>query len=189
MPFFEHKTIGRVLFVHIPKTGGSSVELWLKGAGYNLHRICNWNGAEHQHAPARIYNTWGEFDYKFTVVRHPMTRFLSALSYRGANSDNIDQQARDILQKYQQNKLPHSWGNHLLPQVEFLSKDLEIFRMEDDFFLDLSKRLDIPVGKNRPHTNKSSNIVTASDLSLEVRQKVQELYKDDYKALGYETED
>jgi hypothetical protein len=186
MPIFNHKTKGRVLFIHIPKAAGSSIEKWLKDAGYELDKINHWSGHNHQHAPREVYETWGNFDYKFTIVRNPMDRFISALGFRTIQKGDANRIACDVLKKYKKGILTLDWGNHLQPQVDFLSDDVEIFKFEEDFFPQLSKILDIP--EPFPHENKTRTEVSISDLSEEARQEIQQLYTEDYKVLGYNIE-
>lgn len=69
----------RCIFVHIPRTGGSSVERWLVGR--------NWWAVEPEtkHLTARqaraIYaDVWDDY-FKFSIVRHPLDRVLSMMHY------------------------------------------------------------------------------------------------------------
>ena len=188
MPIFEHPTKGRVLFIHIPKTGGSSIERWLQDAGYQLDKLNHWSGDNHQHATYETWKEWGEFDYKFTVVREPLARFVSALGFRVIQPGDADVRTREILQKQQKNArvlLPH-WGNHLTPQVEFVDDTVEIFRFDQDFFEGISKALDIP--GPFPHENKSRTDAAPHHLTVETQLKIINLYKDDYERFGFPME-
>lgn len=186
MPIFNHRIKGKVLFIHIPKAAGSSIEKWLRDRSYTLDKLCTWNGAHNQHAPKEVYETWGDFDYKFTIVRHPLERFVSALGHRTIHAGDADRIARDILKKYEKGILPQQWGNHLQPQVDFLSDDVEIFRFEDDFFREIGNTLDIP--GPYPHENKTRTTVSHEHLSEDVKQTILRIYAEDYKVLGYEQE-
>lgn len=186
MPIFNHKTKGRVLFIHIPKTAGASIEMWLREAGYELDKINNWSGSLHQHAPREEYEKWGDFDYKFTIVRHPMDRFVSVLGFKGIHASAGNRTARDILEKYDRGILTTQWGNHLLPQVDFISDDTVILKFEEDFFPKLSKILGIP--GPYPHGNKTRTTLNASHLSDTVKDHVRRLYAEDYKRFGYKDE-
>jgi len=176
MPIFNHKTKGRV----------SSVEKLFRDRDYKIEKLGSWDGPNQQHAPREVYETWGEFDYKFTIVRHPLERFVSALGYRTIHAGDADTQARDVLSKYEKGLLPMSWGNHLQPQVDFLSDNVEIFRFEDDFLPEIGKVFDVP--GPYPHENKSRTAVDHTHLSEEVKQTILRIYAEDYKVLGYEAE-
>lgn len=184
MPIFQHSTKGRVLFAHIPKTGGSSVEKWLQATGYELDKINYWASDKAQHATREVYEEWGEFDYKFAVVRHPLTRFVSALGFRMVHAGAANRIARGILTKYEKDpNLVEHWKSHLRPQVDYISDDMDVFRFESDFFADISKALEIP--GPFPHENKNRTTVQPSDLAPETQRRIVELYKADYQAFGY----
>jgi len=185
MPIFNHPDKGKTLFIHIPKAAGSSVEKWLLDHNHTLQKICTWDGPNNQHATREVYEEWGEFDYKFTIVRHPLERFVSALGWRTIHAGDADARARDVLKKYEKGILPLEWGNHLQPQVDFLSDDVEIFRFEDDFFPKIGEALEIP--GPYPHENKSRTTVGHTDLSEEVKQTILRIYAEDYKVLKYDT--
>ena len=70
MIWHSHKCV----FIHIPKTSGSSVEIMFRenGAKYNVkmkHRYASYHAKHHKGA-------WANF-YKFTVVRNPWDRIYS----------------------------------------------------------------------------------------------------------------
>lgn len=70
----------RVLFIHIPKTGGTSVTRWMQGLGrVRLHGDTKPEGLKvtAQHLTwSDIDCMWGcdDFDYAFTIVRNPFSR-------------------------------------------------------------------------------------------------------------------
>jgi hypothetical protein len=67
----------RCIFIHIPRTGGTSIEVWLTGK--------NWADAhpELQHPTAsqarELYADYWDDYFKFSFVRHPVARALSCL--------------------------------------------------------------------------------------------------------------
>lgn len=187
MPIFQHPTRGRVLFIHIPKTAGSSVEKWLQAHGFELEKLNNWDGTHAQHATKETYDQWGEFDYKFTIVREPLARFVSSMGFRGIQPGDADRTARDIIQKFpKRRRLLQHWSNHLTPQIEFLDDDVEIFRFEQDFSTSISEALELP--GPLPHENPSRYPTAPHHLTIDTQMKIIEIYKDDYEALGYPME-
>ena len=77
-----------VLFVHIPKTGGSSVERYLsrhgsvllQGNGRDAGLRCS---AQHLHAEALAsIDAADGHDWSFTIVRHPVARLVSEYRYQ-----------------------------------------------------------------------------------------------------------
>lgn len=184
MPIFDHKEIGRVLFIHIPKTAGSSVEKWLQDSGHYCHKVHHTLPMSHQHATKDIYSKWGHFDYKFAIVRDPLTRFISALAYRSVlPNEQADVTARDALHRHLAGELDAGWGNHLTPQVNFVDDETEVFKFEEDFYRKIRRKLKIYVPF--PYSNKSPTGLTAAHLSEETKQKIKEVYAEDYERFGY----
>lgn len=80
---------GSVLFfVHVPKTGGTSVEAYLraKGATLALHgQAAEWSRAPLQHLHRAAYAEAvppGCYDHGFAIVRDPMARLVSEFRMR-----------------------------------------------------------------------------------------------------------
>lgn len=127
-----------LLFVHIPKCGGSTVEtyLQLKGKlGFKLKGRKGWCKTVPQHVHAEIYEPLfpdGFVDETFTVFRHPVERILSEYRYHVANmleAPPFSDWLEESLAIYADD--PYARDNHLRPQVEFLCDGIKIFRFED----------------------------------------------------------
>ena len=95
MPLFK-KDCEEILFVHIPKSGGSSIEAFFKRQGYEMFfrnkgklegTSCS---AQHFHAKMfeELFNG-ASFDYSFTIVRDPLERMFSEYRHRAKNNDGI----------------------------------------------------------------------------------------------------
>lgn len=127
-----------LLFVHIPKSGGSSIETYLqeKGPlGFKLKGRKGWCKTVPQHVHAELYKPMfpdGFVDETFTVFRDPIQRILSEFRYRSDRSE-VRQPFSTWLQKsfeaYEKN--PYALDNHLRPQVEYLRRGVKVFRFED----------------------------------------------------------
>lgn len=75
-------------FIHIPKTGGSSVSSYLRAKGplalYSRERV-EWSKSTPQHIEAHTQNTLlpeGFADHAFAILRDPIDRLLSEYRYR-----------------------------------------------------------------------------------------------------------
>ena len=101
MPIFR-KDSKSVLFIHIPKTAGTSIETAFEKAGWQL---------DHFHAPGRghgpdrkpcnpqhwhqrllsehVYGTRERIQYEFTVVRNPFTKMISEVMWRDSITANM----------------------------------------------------------------------------------------------------
>lgn len=185
MPIFHHKTLGRVLFIHIPRTGGASIEQWIRNSGYELTKVDYSNPLDNQHATRETYERWGSFDYKFTVVRHPLSRLISALGFRAIPTTQANAHARSILRKIRIDRVPGDWQPHLIPQVDFIDNDVEVFRFEDKTHLEQIKDK-LAFTSECPHENHSKSQIGSNDLSPELRAQVREIYSPDYEAFSYE---
>lgn len=184
MPIFNHDTLGRTLFVHVPRTGGASIEQWIIDSGCDLQKVCHADPLNNQHATRKTYQQWGEFGYKFAVVRHPLTRFLSTFGFRAIQPPSVNMYAKSMLRKLRIDRMDKSWRAHLTRQVEFIGDDVEVFKFEDvTRFAKLKEKLGFKI--DCPHKNHSKTSIGVEHLSNELQQQVRQLYAQDYNAFGY----
>jgi hypothetical protein len=127
-----------VLFVHIPKTAGTSIEKMLSAAGgieamrYGAQIPSLPCTPQHFHAEiiTRLFPP-AFYDAAFTIVRNPYARIASEYKMRvlaaGRNLGFDDWVAR-VFERYQRNM--YVSDNHIRPQSEFLIEPLTIFRFE-----------------------------------------------------------
>ena len=206
MPIFM-KDQHRVLFVHVPKTGGTSVEQVFQRAGYRTfykdgsagrHTInaVRRNTPQHLHAaPLRELFTLSRFDVVFMLVREPLARFRSEYAMRMAeggqtDAESVGRWADDVLGQYAEN--PHVLDNHLRPQSEFYLPGSLVYRLEDGIapvIRDLNQRLGLGLGPQAPRAMAAKGI--ASDdvkVSPELRQRLHAMYHADFERFGYSAE-
>jgi hypothetical protein len=142
MPFIDHQG-RRSLFVHIPKTGGTSIETWLKGIGpLRLYR----NGIPQALKVSVQHLTYTDirlilgddyFDYGFTIVRNPFRRLESEYSMRSdlATDGVLGRVAvfpvwvRTQIEMMQ--KAVFNQDGHFRPQIDYVSNHIAIFRFEE----------------------------------------------------------
>ncbi len=149
MPYFEDF---HLLFIHIPKTGGSNIENFFLNYFKKTPKITNLlsnnlqikiNNHSLQHMTYKEYfNNQLFFNINFknikilTVVRNPYNRLMSDLFYLGlANKNNTQQEIEQIIKTYLKDNL--SYDNHKLEQYKFLlnndnqiNKDIIIYKSE-----------------------------------------------------------
>ncbi len=86
---------GKVLyFCHIPKTGGTSIEAYLKSKGRvaMVGRSTDWVRSTPQHLPdyvAKCFVPAGFYDHSFAVLRDPLDRLVSTFQMRAAPDDGV----------------------------------------------------------------------------------------------------
>ena len=201
MPIFRSKD-KTLLFIHIPKNGGTSIEAWLSQyCGISLYaneRVESFKVSPQHLQLKDISILLGEnaWDYAFSIVRDPYARVESEYFF------NIPAFNKHLIKKegfsrWVINNInicsadPFYLDNHLRPQTDFLGSGVEIFRYEDS----LEKAVEVISRKagGIPFAKKLANIrprpkaitrfpVTWSNEAIEV---VNEFYKNDFKELEY----
>ncbi|MCK0118297.1 sulfotransferase family protein [Isoptericola sp. S6320L] len=206
MPVFT-KDDRNVLFIHVPKTGGSSVEHHFLAAGWemsyhdgrmgkgkpNYLRTCT---PQHMHGQL-LQETLrlGRFDAIFAVVRDPVARFRSEYVMRHkqeltTTADAVDAWAEHTFERFERNPFVHD--NHIRPQVEFLVRKAQVYRLEDGLdaaMADLNDQFDLglstevePVRTSEKTRGISSKDVEVSE-ALEAR--LESFYAEDFRRFGY----
>ena len=133
MPYFEDCNL---LFIHIPKTGGSNIENFFMNYFKKKPKINNLlsnninlkiNNHSLQHMTYKeYYDNKDFFNLNFnnnmkilTVVRNPYNRIISDLFYlKFANKKNNQKEIEDIIKKYLDSV--HLYDNHKLEQYKFI---------------------------------------------------------------------
>ncbi|OED35155.1 hypothetical protein AB833_31455 [Chromatiales bacterium (ex Bugula neritina AB1)] len=196
MPIFEQGGT-KVLFIHIPKSGGTSIENMLKQyVTMTFHSPIPSSGLKvcPQHLQIndfRILFNQVPWNWIFTVVRNPYDRVESEYFYRTEDQlkkigmrVNFSQWVVNNLTNAMRNRF--LFDNHLRPQTDFIDGDVEVFKYEDGLhhiFPKLEEHFDIPEPLKLPHDNRS----TPSEIQWtnEALNLVADFYKDDFKQLNY----
>lgn len=208
MPIFR-KDGKSILFVHVPKCGGSSIEAAFRSSGYesldldgkmgrwsaNYLRSCT---PQHMHADLleRLYRI-ERFDAVFMLVRDPIARFRSEYVWRNRKKARLSPDAARVsrwtsraLRAYRRN--PYAHDNHIRPQYEFLLPQAIVYRFEDGVgtaLADLNERFDLGVTED-PAPRRSGAIefgLPSADVELTaaVRGRVIDFYRRDFDEFGY----
>lgn len=206
MPVFRRDG-KKVLYVHVPKTGGSSVERLFLRSGWKSAYLdrkvgpgsANWLrrcSPQHMHAEMlQLMFHVDRFDLVFLTVREPLARFRSEYSMRHrddlrTDSELVDAWATKAMRRYEANPFWHD--NHLRPQVEFLLPGAEVYRLEDGLdrmAADLRARFGLELDAEVPHhmaREKQSGIPSGQvQVSAETEKRLREFYRDDFEQFGY----
>jgi Sulfotransferase family len=200
VPYIESQG-KRILFIHIPKTGGTSIEASMKLVG-ELSLCCLAIPPVMKVPPEHF--TWSDcaalfpeeyFDYAFTIVRNPYERMESEYRMRvvlnrqglwGATekfsvwlANSISQARRDR----------HFLANHFRPQVEFLGSGVRVFRYEiglDKIMAQVSDQSGIQI--SLIEEKLLSGVAYGQEITWGAQDihLVNEFFRADFEALGYQ---
>lgn len=188
-----------VLFLHIPKAGGTSVEKWLSDMGsesFRQHRRMRGIPCVPQHFHGVLIDSFfasGFFDYSFAVTRNPYWRLLSEYNYRMSHRKFVARLfpipsfplwTRFVLWRYATK--PYIYSNHIRPQVEFRIAGTEVFRLEDQLpalYRRISEVCNLKVNMELPVANRSQSRETRVD--DRTARAIYNFYRDDFEQFGY----
>lgn len=191
-----------LLFVHIPKTGGSTIENTLKAEGVPqaLHSRVRLgkNTVTPQHMHREVIERWipkAFYDAAFCVVRNPYARILSEYKWqkqvRKANVPDFNTWVNNQFKNYQENE--YVGDNHIRPQADFVWDGLKIFRLEGGLEKPLKfAMLNLDLDPNRISVDamrsdgKTKHIKL--DITAQTLQNIQKFYRSDFEAFGYNPE-
>jgi len=201
MPIFL-KEGQAIFFVHVPKTGGRTIEsrfmksdyqlayIDMEPTGLNRFRLCS-----PQHMDANQYTRLFDlsaFDFMFAVVREPVSRLKSELAmhlqigFRNDVAQN-DQWVLDGLKRYREN--PYVYDNHLRPQSEFIVPGIDVMKFEDGFdtiFSSIQSQhigISLVPGDTRIGSRVEKSGFDSADVELSgsVVERVKDFYIADYR--------
>ena len=201
MPIFE-KGDRKIFFIHIPKTGGTSVIHLLENAGWQLRE-----DTQPHHPDRNVWETWEEnWDSEFCLSRNPYSRFLSQIRYTiparpgsTASPTYLMKLSSKVLNDLIPSHGTRASENHYLPQIDFISSETHWFRLEDqkkDFLQYLYDR-DIISNKifTRQYAEKEDipreNVTNVIPVNVswrshqDIHRAFLDLYSCDFKMFGY----
>lgn len=201
MPVFI-KDHFRVLYVHVPKTGGTAIEFFFEKNGFAASFIDRGGpnslapvlkcSPQHMHAAMlRELFVPRAFAYTFMTVRHPLDRLVSEYRMRAVMQrqiEDIDSWVAYVLDTY-----PNSHfliDNHIRPQHEFRLEGCDVFRHEDGYgdawVAQVAQRVGCPFPHPRVEVAMRFASPPAAPLSAASLRRVREFYARDFELFGYE---
>jgi len=206
MPYFPDLTL---LFIHIPKTGGTSIEQYFRvRTRMELYRKAKGNDvltdpadrlASLQHQPyltLKKYATLLSIPFDdpklriFTVVRNPYHRIVSDLFWwNKINKQSTPEMVFDVIKIYINS---NNYDNHNLPQYKFVTdndgnlvSNIHIMRTEtldNDLIAYGITDLNIMFQVGKECKSKYMDYLNADSIKL-----INEHYKKDFELFGYST--
>ncbi|MEX0598214.1 MAG: sulfotransferase family 2 domain-containing protein [Candidatus Paceibacterota bacterium] len=190
-----HKS--KLCFVHIPKTGGTSIEKFLNlRKRKNLYGVTNGKALHHL-TYTELKKHFPKLDnyFTFSLVRHPYSRLLSDYNWFrtlpvvqtwGHCIDDFLTLVEDIVINKSYDDDKHY--DHFKPQYEYVCEGTQIKvkhlgkleNIEETFQL---LRTKFGINKSSLHKNKTG---PHNELTDEQKKRVFKLYSDDFKIFGYE---
>jgi hypothetical protein len=201
MPLFV-KEDRAVLYVHVPKTGGTAIEAFFLKNGFraeffdtggpqsfNKYRRC-----APQHMDARQIQALlrpGKIDYVFMTVRDPVARIVSEYKMQSRTLGGCGLMG-DWLERMlaQYAKSPYFFENHFRPQVEFRIGECDFFRQEEGYGEALVERIEQRTGlriRNRKidvHNTDTQTVVDVAQAEA-IGPRVRDFYAQDCRMFGY----
>lgn len=205
----------KCIFIHIQRTGGTSIERWLQGEDqWNLKH--NYKHITTSYAKERAYPEYYDDYFKFTFVRNPYERVLSELYIKQMfNSRHMDLDLDNpdrllTIRKGQYEDITCHGGSHINDHKEELKPNCiyqnilsqgvdKVYKYEeyDESLNDISsilgvkRRYDLPrEGFRRPSSEHNGAIKypikNLEDLKPGDIEQINELYGSDFEEYGYE---
>jgi len=195
-----------VLFVHVPKAGGTTLERLFTDSGWTMRYRTTWRSnpevfrllrvsPQHYHgALLEELFKLDRFEHIFQVCRDPIHRFRSEFAMRNktlteADASTVEAWADEQFGLYATN--PYLLDNHLRPQVDFLVPGVEVYRLEDgmkEIVDDLNGRYDMGLSTQIRHRLRSENHglpSSAVEISDSLQAHLHEFYAADFERFGY----
>tara|TARA_R100001086_G_scaffold230842_1_gene151250 strand:+ start:331 stop:924 length:594 start_codon:yes stop_codon:yes gene_type:complete len=191
-----------ILFIHIPRTGGRFLSYLFRNSGHFCYNDCfvkEYDGVEVAHLNSLQTNNYYPLSTmfkKFTIVRDPIDKFISALQTGLLINDFLVQKMFEnesnffnIVNNLRKNKMQ----NWFEPQVNFIEYNTKIWKFEKGldkkFFNWVDNNFNLTLNSPDSKTiNKYKHVETNKlniDLNNKQKKYIENYYYQDYKMLNY----
>jgi len=194
---FEHK----FKFIHIPKTGGSSIEevfslfnkknFWRPTFIYKIEK-CYFAPQHLTHNLLDHFSPESKDWFSFTYVRNPYTKIVSEYFYIHRSFYNvvIDNFTEDHFKDWIVNDLVKFDMDHKLPQSTFIDKEVDMVLKFENIQEDFKKLCNkLNVKHELTHTQKDKGNINKNkiveQLSKETKDLIYNIFKKDFEMFNY----
>lgn len=200
MPIFQ-KDGKKILFVHVPKAGGTTIEQIFLANGWGMNLFDSGEGEgtlnpvrkcspQHLHFETlqKIFRL-GRFNLVFCVVRNPLTRIISEYRWRRQHfgvQKTFDEWIEFVFDAYTKDNF--ALDNHIRPQFHFIGPGVQVFRLEDGIescIQELKRRGVLSSGANIP----GRAMVSAGEVVEPGQQtvaRIMDFYSTDFQRFEYD---
>ena len=200
----------KILFIHIPKSAGSTIEDNIINNGISLTHLIRKNSTSvisPQHYTRNDYiKEFGVkyFDHSFAIIRDPVERFVSAFTFN-SHKISIFKSLNNFINDLKSNNFyVNKFDNHFVPSSEFILNDTKLFYLDEQIIENiktyLEKILERKLYFKNMFINKGTDLKYSSNyfktiikrllirkpkslLNPEIRSKIKDLYRDDYNLI------
>lgn len=186
MPIIKYNNKA-IFFVHIPKTGGTSIYANLINQGaiiedYNPYVPVFENVSSHHLDKNQIQKYFNEVTNKFSIIRDPWSRTISDYVYSTNDTKfkKINNWIYVNLIKYK--KTPTIADNHIKPMVKFIDAETKLFHFKHRKLI--HNWINVKLGNNflfniQKNVSKKYKNISKKNLSIEVLTLWTEIYYED----------
>ncbi len=198
MPLFT-KADRSALYIHVPKTGGTSVENFFLSNGFAAEYLDTGGGKsinhyrrcppQHMHAEQlQLILRPLRCNYIFATVREPKARIISEYRMRArgrAEFPSLPSWLDQAFKRYSEDTFV--FENHLRPQSQFIIPGCDVFRQEDGFGPALIERIESQVQvkleyRSLPHNKPDMQVLVPPEDIFAVSKRIRDFYWQDYAA-------
>lgn len=185
------KTEEKLLFCHIPRTGGESILKALKDSGWSVDFNVWGQELKHPtywHLHAHYKTAKRRFPRAFAVCRHPMRRLESAFYHNNRATGPLDMWAQ--IAQLTTEKMYTVFDRHIRPASDLIVDDATVYRYEAGF-AEIFKKLKFRgvVGRTVKIDHLGANSRPPVDWQKapqHIIEKIVQVYAQDYYNFEYE---